>query len=190
MGDRELVAGDVILVAVYDGPKGRRGSGKPAGENARLQSRRVRLPSRASEIVGHRPLDASETENGFGITRGGLVPESPEVFECGIALPVKESVLQTVGLVAGESVGDVYHVPRLQPFGTTHHGNERVRLAFPCHPVIPCDIAPRQRFVTRIELRLESERVSNGIGSRAELYGHAFQCVEINPVGTDLFQKL
>src|ERR1700675_649587 len=101
VGDAELLAVEIELVAVDDGPKRALRQRKFAGENAGLQRGCVRLPIGADEICGEGALDAGEAEDGFGIAGIYRVPEAPEIFEHGVAAAVEEGVLKAVGFIAG-----------------------------------------------------------------------------------------
>src|SRR6202161_3650909 len=120
----EFRTGNIVFIAVHDGPKSAGIIWKPARENSVLHSRSMRLPIRTATIVCHRPLDGSETQRRFGIVRMHAIPKAREIFENGISLPVEESVLQAVGLIAGEAIGHTDGMTRLQPFGLADHGNE------------------------------------------------------------------
>src|SRR6202042_3244927 len=98
----DLSAGDVVLIAINQCPECPRGSGKAAGEYARLQNCCMRFPVRTDQVIGHDALDAGEPQQGFGILRSVFIPEAPEVFEGRISLAVEKGVLQAVGLVARE----------------------------------------------------------------------------------------
>src|SRR5438552_11378882 len=120
---------------------------------------------------------------------GHAVPEAPEIFERGVTLSVKEGMLQAVGLVASKAVGDIHHMPRLEPLALAHHRHERIFLAFPGNPVVPADVGPSKRFVANFELRLQRERMADRIRCLHELSGHTLERVEIYPIRIDIFNK-
>jgi len=104
-------------------------------------------------------------------SRGVLAYQKPQRR---VALSVEEGVLEAVGFVAGEAVGDVDGVAGLKPLVFADHGNERIARAFPCDPIVPTEIGPSEGFVARLKLRLERERMADGVRRLAELGGNAF----------------
>src|SRR5437016_1284815 len=121
---------------------------------------------------------------------GHAVPEAPEIFERGVTLSVKEGVLQAVGLVASKAIGDIHHMPRLEPFTLAHHRHKGIFLSFPGHPIVPTNVGPGERFITNFELRLQRERMPNCVGSQPELDRNALERVEIYPIRIDIFEEL
>src|SRR5437899_11696560 len=119
----------------------------------------------------------------------GAIPKSPEIFERGVYLSVKEGVLQAVGLVASKAVGDIHHVAWLQPLALAYHRYEWIFLAFPGNPVVPADVAPSERFVANFELRLRRERMADRIRCLPELSGHTLERVEIYAICIDILKK-
>ena len=188
--DAELLAVHVELVSIDDGPEGALGQWKFAGEHAGLQSWRVRFPVRADEIRGKCVFDTRKSQHGFGVVGRHRIPEAPEIFECGVAFPIEEGVLQTIGFVAREAVRHVDHMARFEPPRLADHGREGIRHVFPGDPVVPAKRAPGERFVANLELRFEGEAMSSGDGGSAKIGGNAFQRVEVDAVGANFFQKL
>src|SRR5438093_828208 len=150
----------------------------------------MRLPSGAAQVLGHRPLDLGQAEDRFRVMWGHAVPKSPEIFERGVTLSVKESVLQTVSFVAGKAVGNVHHVARLKPFTLAHHRHKGILLAFPCNPVVPTDVGPSERFVANFELRLQGERMPDRVGSQPELDRNALKRIKVDPIRIDILKEL
>src|SRR5277367_4191479 len=102
----------------------------------------MRFPFRAGKIFWERALDSGDAQDGFGVARRHSVPESPKIFERGVALAVEERMLQAVRFVARETIRDVDGVARLESFYFADHGYERIGHVFPGHPIVPTDIAP------------------------------------------------
>src|SRR5947199_6256659 len=121
---------------------------------------------------------------------GHAVPEAPEMLERGVTLSVKEGMLQAVGLVASKAVGDIHHMPRLEPLALAHHRHERIFLAFPGNPVVPADVGPSERFVANFELRFQRERMPNRVGSQPELDRNALKRIKVDPIRIDIFKEL
>src|SRR5437660_12022319 len=149
----------------------------------------MRLPFGAAQVLGHGSLDSGHAEDSFCVMRGHAIPEAPEIFEGGVTLSVKEGVLQAVGFVASKAVGDIHHMPGLEPLALAHHRYEWIFLAVPGNPVVPADVAPSERFVANFELRLQRERMADRIRCLPELSGHTLERVEIYPIRIDIFKK-
>src|ERR1035437_7746170 len=92
-----------------------------------------------------------------------LVPETPEIFQGGIALAVEKGVLQTIGLVASETVRNTDGVARLHPLVLVDHRNEWILLPFPGHPVVPADVCPGDRSVARLKWGLQREGLADRV---------------------------
>ena len=150
----------------------------------------MRLPVATTKVIGCGTLDASEAQQRFGIARIVLVPGSPEVFERGISLSVEKGVLQAVGLVARKAVGDIHGVTRLKPLILADHGNERILLPFPSHPIVPAEVRPCDGRIARLELGLKGERMADRIGGLAKTGRDALQRIEVDSVGIDVFEQL
>src|SRR6202163_234587 len=129
----------------------------------------MRLPILADEIIREGAFDAGEAKDGFGVVRGHGVPETPEIFEDGVTFAVEESVLQAVGFVAGEAVGDVDHVARFEPARLADHRSEGIRNIFPGDPVVPAEGAAAERVIANLELWFKSQRVAGSHGSILEI---------------------
>src|SRR6266581_977306 len=121
---------------------------------------------------------------------GHDVPEAPEIFERGVTLSFKEGVLQAVGLVASKAIGDIHHMPRLEPFTLAHHRHKGIFLSFPGHPIVPTNVGPGERFITNIKLRLECEGMTRGVRSQSELNGNALKRIKVDPIRIDIFKEL
>ena len=67
---------------------------------------------------------------------------------------------------------------------------QRILFALPRDPVIPGKVRPRDGFVTRLKLRLEGQRGTDGIGCLPELRRNRLQSVKVNTVGADAFEFL
>src|SRR5438094_511804 len=150
----------------------------------------MRLPSGTAQILGHGPLDSGHAEDSFCVMRGHAIPEAPEIFEGGVTLSVKEGVLQAVGLVASKAIGDIHHMPRLEPFTLAHHRHKGIFLSFPGHPIVPTNVGPGERFITNIKLRLECEGMTRGVRSQSELNGNALKRIKVDPIRIDIFKEL
>src|SRR5437879_3814763 len=122
--------------------------------------------------------------------RGHAIPEAPEIFEGGVTLSVKEGVLQAVGLAASKAIGDIHHMPRLEPFTLAHHRHKGIFLSFPGHPIVPTNVGPGERFITNIKLRLEYEGMTRGVRSQSELNGNALKRIKVDPIRIDIFKEL
>src|SRR5436309_15899641 len=112
---------------------------------------------------------------------GHAVPEAPEIFERGVTLSVKEGVLQAVGLVASKAIGDIHHMPRLEPFTLAHHRHKGIFLAFPGHPIVPTNLGPGERFITNIKLRLECPAIARAVITQPALNGNALERDKVDP---------
>src|ERR1700676_3710468 len=99
-------------------------------------------------------------------------------------------MLQAVGFVAGEAVGDVDHVARFEPARLADHGSEGIRNIFPGDPVVPAEGAAAERVITNLELRFKSQRVAGSHGSILEIGGCGFEGVEVDAVGADFIEDL
>src|SRR5256884_521801 len=150
----------------------------------------MRLPFGAAQVLGHGPLDSGHAEDSFCVMRGHAIPEAPEIFEGGVTLSVKEGVLQAVGLVASKAIGDIHHMPRLEPFTLAHHRHKGIFLSFPGHPIVPTNVGPGKRFITNIKLRLECEGMTRGVRSQSELNGNALKRIKVDPIRIDIFKEL
>ena len=68
----------------------------------------MRLPVGTSQERSGGALDLRDAQNGLRVAGSVAVPESPQILERRIALPIKKRMLQAVGLVARKAVGDVH----------------------------------------------------------------------------------
>src|SRR3989454_9653899 len=150
----------------------------------------MRLPSGAAEVHGHGSLDSGHAEDSFCVMRGHAIPEAPEIFEGGVTLSVKEGVLQAVGLVASKAIGDIHHMPRLEPFTLAHHRHKGIFLSFPGHPIVPTNVGPGERFITNIKLRLESEGLTRGVRSHAGFNADDLKRHQGDAIRIDIFKEL
>src|SRR5215471_20429042 len=130
---------------------------------------RVWFPRRTAKIVRHGSFNPGDSQHGLGIVWIHAVPESPQILQCCVALAVEEGVLQAIGLVPREAVGDIDHVARFQPSILVHHGYKRIVFAFPRHPIIPADVRPGEGFIAWLELRLKRKRMSASVRRLAKL---------------------
>jgi hypothetical protein len=112
VSDSKLLTIHVIFIPVYQGPKRRRTTGELAGEDTWLQTGSMRLPGQAAEVLGQCAFDTRKTQNSFGIMVCCSIPEAPEVFQSGVSLTIEEGMLQTVGLITGEAIRNVYGMAR------------------------------------------------------------------------------
>src|ERR1700722_4540695 len=150
----------------------------------------MRLPIGTEQIISHGALDLSESKKRFRIVRIIFVPESPEVFEDCISLAVEEGVLQAVCLVARKTVRNIHVMARFHPLILADHGNERIRLPFPRPPIVPADVGPRQRRVTRLKLRFERQRMPDRVRRLAKSRRNAFEGIEVDAIGVDVLEEL
>src|SRR5947208_15097717 len=120
---------------------------------------------------------------------GHAVPEAPEIFERGVTLSVKEGVLQAVGLVASKAIGDIHHMPRLEPFTLAHHRHKGIFLSFPGHPIVPTNVGPGERFITNIKLRPVCEGVTRALRRQYESNAKAMQRIQVDPIRSDRLKE-
>src|SRR5207245_8836548 len=102
----------------------------------------------------------------------------------------EEGMLQAVRFVASKAIGDIHHMPRLEPFTLAHHRHKGIFLSFPGHPIVPTNVGPGDRFITKIKLRLECEGMTRGVRSQSELNGNALKRIKVDPIRIDIFKEL
>src|SRR5437660_1436043 len=155
----------------------------PRTEKSKSLSGIFSMPGGAEEIFGEVAFDAGEAEDGFGIVGRRWIPEAPEIFEHGVAAAVEEGVLKAVGFVAGEAVGDVDHVARLEPAGFADHRGEGVGAFFPVNPFVQARGAQGVGFMGISELGSKGRRWPGGGGGGGKIGREDSEGGELVPVG-------
>ncbi len=133
--NRELCAVGVVFVAIDNCPNCGFVARPSTGENAKLDSGIKRLPLRAREKGRDSSFDCRHAPRGFAIARRDPIPDSPDILPAFPSHSIKEGELQIIGLIPIPAVGDIHHVPRLQPFETVHGGHKLKLVLSPGHDV-------------------------------------------------------
>src|SRR5580658_9823692 len=181
----DLLAADVIFVAVDDRPQSAALAGKPGREHAVLQSGCVRFPVGADQQIRELALDIGDSPQGFGIPWSDLVPDAPDVLPALVAHAVEERGLQIVGLVACPTIADVDHVAGFQPLQLADHGRERIL------PIAPTLVVPHQLFVgARRPFGFERHRMAGLVGCRAVSAGHPVEGIAVHAIRANFGHKL
>src|ERR1700692_2878956 len=76
----DLPAGDIVFIAIHDGPHGLSPLRPLAGKDSVAVSGIQRAPLTAREERSHGTFDGCNTPGRFGVARGDPVPDTPDIF--------------------------------------------------------------------------------------------------------------
>src|ERR1700722_14088071 len=115
-GNPQLVAFKAIFVPIDDGPDSLTFEWPAAREDAKIHGRVEGLPVGTHQKRGDASLKRCHSTGRFAVPRCDAIPDPPDVFPAFPADAVKERDLQIVRVVAIQSIRDMDHVARFQPF--------------------------------------------------------------------------
>ena len=102
-------------------------------------------------------FDGCDTPSGFAVARHDAIPDAPDIFPALPANPVEKRELKIIRLLPLPAVGDVHHMPGLEPFVAVDPGNKREFVLPPTQQVI------RHRLVGRTSFRLEGQGMTDPV---------------------------
>src|ERR1700729_2251605 len=113
VGNEKLPAGNGIIAAVHDRPKGLGFLLPLTREDAKSLRWIVGRPAGTGKQGREGAVDRSCASQSFRIPRGQLIPDSPDIFPAFKADAIEKGFLQIVVMVVRPAVGKVDHVTSL-----------------------------------------------------------------------------
>src|ERR1700677_1798617 len=193
-GDRHLLLSYGVFIAVHNGPQCLTHERPAAREHAEIIHRIKRLPVRADEERRCRSLNRRHPSRCLSVPWRNAIPNSPDVLPAFPSDTVEESLLKVVDFVPAPSIGDVRHVPRLEPLVAVNsrHKLRVLARAFPFGRILfpPREDIPSQSFIAREVLRLKRERMTYAFRRLRKNERNAILGIAIDPIGANLRHQL
>ncbi len=120
--NRNLPAGDIVFIAIDDGPYGLLPLRPLAGKDSVALSGIKRAPLPAREKWSDGTFDGCHPPGRFGVARSDPIPDTPDILPTLPAFAIEEGKLQVVGFVTVPAIGDVHLVPRARASGNDRPG--------------------------------------------------------------------
>src|SRR5580692_3380892 len=109
-------ARDVVLIPIDNGPNRFFGDGPAAGKNSEMKHRGKRFPIFTHQKWRNPTLNRSYAPGRFTVAGRDAIPDALDIFPTLPAHSIEKRELQVVSLVSAPAIGDVDHVPGLEPF--------------------------------------------------------------------------